>query len=83
MTSNDEVESERHIEMVTETLPASENHIEQYRQAQFKDEICSQVIYNKVGWPRKHQIGLLHSYWKVRDSFTLLPQDSHSSDSLK
>ena len=61
------------VNSLTRTLPASEQRLEMYRQAQEWDEVCTQLReYCKMGWPRKQLIPLsLTPYWKARNSLTI------------
>ena len=66
-------EVEVFVNSLTKTLPASEQRLEMYRQAQEQDEACMQVReYSKMGWPKKQLIpSNLTPYWKARDSLTI------------
>ena len=66
-------EIEEYVEMTTATLPASGSRLDEYRQAQRKDEICSQVIeFCSNGWPQRQKVkGVLTLFWKERGSLTM------------
>jgi len=65
-------EIEEYVETTTAILPASSCRLEEYHQAQIKDEICSQVMkFCRNEWPRKRVNGLLSSYWKERGSLII------------
>ena len=65
-------EVEVFVNSLTKTLPASEQRLEMYRQAQEQDEVCIQVReYCLMGWPKKQLISsYLTPYWKARDSLS-------------
>ena len=66
-------ETEVFVNSLTRMLPASEQRLEIYCQAQEWDEVCTQLReYCKMGWPRKQLIPLsLTPYWKARNSLTI------------
>ena len=66
-------EVENFAEGVIGTLPATEKRLDEYRQAQLQDPICSQVLqYCQSNWPEKHNItGNIRPYWKVRASLSI------------
>ena len=66
-------EVEMFVNTLTKTLPASEQRLEQYHQAQERDELRTQVReYCKMGWPKKQLIPPnLIPYWKARDSLII------------
>ena len=68
-----EEEVERFIEGVVDTLPVTEQRLQQYIDAQTQDTICSQVLkYCQTEWPTKHSVPLeFVPYWKVRGSLTV------------
>ena len=50
-------EVETFVNSLTRKLSASEQQLEQYHQAQERDELCTQVReYCKMGWPKKQLI---------------------------
>ena len=53
-------------------LPASDQRLETYRQAQSSDLICQQVLkYCREGWPDKRQIdSALKAYWPAQGELT-------------
>ena len=55
-------------------LPASQNALDKYRQAQQEDPICCKLMeFTQDGWPSKHQIkGYLKRYWQERNQFTMV-----------
>ena len=65
-------EVEAYIEGVVALLPASKHRLQQFREAQAQDPVCSQVLrFCEIGWPDKRQIPQgLTPYWKVRDALT-------------
>ena len=56
---------------VLSALPATEQRLNEYRNAQEQDLLCSNVAkYCRAGWPAKHTIeSELIPYWKVRSFF--------------
>ena len=66
-------EVETFIEAITSSLPASQQRLEAYRQAQAQDTTCAKVQeYCRTEWPEKRLVepGLI-AYWKVRSSLTM------------
>ena len=68
-----EEEVEVYVDGVVETLPATEQRLHEYRDAQAQDNICSQVMrYCQTEWPGKDSIAPDElPYWKVRSSLTV------------
>ena len=66
-------EVESYMESVIAALPASNNRLQQYQDAQETDPICSSLRqYCIEGWPEKHKLSLVMCpYWEYRASFTL------------
>ncbi len=66
MAFQDEVEA--YQSLITTTLPASSATLEQYRDAQSKDPVCTTVAeYCRRGWPNKSSISpTFKPYWEVR-----------------
>ena len=54
-------------------LPASQNKLQDYQNAQQSDPLCSAIIkFCQVGWPNKHKIdAALAPYWEARGNLTL------------
>ena len=54
-------------------LPASQNKLQEYRNAQQSDPLCSAIIkFCQAGWPNKHRIdAALAPYWEARGNLTL------------
>ena len=51
---------EHFVEVQVESLPASKDRLDIYRQAQMNDSLCSQVIkYCQSSWPEKHHDSIL------------------------
>ena len=67
----DEVET--FVNALTESLPASKQRLDEYRQAQEQDETCSQVkVYCTTGWLGKQLVLLRFTpFWKVKDNLTI------------
>lgn len=65
---------ESFIENVCSNLPASRTKPEIYQRAQSSDHICSKIMeYCSSGWPARRLLDAqLQSYWKSRNSFSLL-----------
>ena len=62
------------IATVVSMLPATEQRLESYRQAQAQDTICTQVMdYCKSGWPKKQSAipSSIVPYWTVRNFLTI------------
>ena len=64
---------EHFVKVQVESLPASKERLDVYRQAQMNDSLCSQVIkYCQSSWPEKHAIQcFLKPYWTVRSELTV------------
>ena len=58
--------------IVQECIPATEQRLDQYREAQEKDIVCQQVKeYCRNGWPRKGSVRPeIAPYWTARSSLT-------------
>ena len=54
-------------------LPASNTRLDEYREAQAADPICSRLIgYCQQGWPTKNNIDIpIGPYWKVRSELSI------------
>ena len=65
--------TEAHISAVVSQLPASEDRLDIYRNAQADDPTCSQIMsYCANGWPERHRIsGKLKHYWQARHDLTI------------
>ena len=72
-TTELEEEVEDYVDAVVTTLPATEQRLHEYRDAQKQDEVCSLVMqYCQSEWPRKQSVPLLLlPYWKVRGFLTV------------
>ena len=68
-----QAQAEALMEACVGQLPASNQRIHAYRQAQGEDEVCSKVIsYCNNTWPTKFQVDAkLRAYWKVRNEPTV------------
>lgn len=66
-------EVEAYVEVITSALPASEQRLETYRQAQAQDEICKEVQECCwTGWPDKRAVQPhLRPYWEARGSLSM------------
>ena len=66
-------EVESYVESVIAALPASNNRLQQYQDAQETDPTCSSLHqYCTEGWPAKHKLPVvIRPYWGYRASFTL------------
>ena len=60
------------MEAIISHLPASNQRLETYRQAQSSDPICQQILkYCREGWPDKRQIeSALKAYWSAQGELT-------------
>ena len=60
------------MEAIISHLPASNQRLETYRQAQSSDPICQQILkYCREGWPDKRQIeSALKAYWPAQGELT-------------
>ena len=60
------------MEAIISHLPASNQRLETYRQAQSSDPICQQILkYCHKGWPDKRQIeSALKAYWPAQGELT-------------
>ena len=70
----DDTHVEQFVETLVEHLPASKERMEQFRQAQKEDSVCSTVIeYTQNGWPAKHAIkGVMKKFWGERDKLSVV-----------
>ena len=73
-----EEEAEIFVNSITKmSLPATEQRMNVYRQAQEQDPVCAQIReFCKSGWPERKQLVSeeLIPYWKVKDSLTTCDQ---------
>lgn len=69
-------EVELYIDNVTQHLPATEGKLQEYRQHQAADPVCSQAMKCcSFGWPEKHSIGAeLKLFWVHRGLLTVHKQ---------
>ena len=69
----EDVEMESFVQAIISSLPAGQDRLSEYRQAQLADGICSQVIsYCKEGWPDKKKVSSeVTAYWAVRTELTI------------
>ena len=67
-------EIESFLETVIATLPASPDRLQQYRDAQSSDAVCSTLHqYCTSGWPNKHHLpSCIKPYWKYRGELTIV-----------
>ena len=65
---------ERFVDSLVEQLPASKRRMQQFREAQKDDPICSKVIeFTQNGWPARHVIkGILKKYWGEKDKLSVV-----------
>lgn len=61
------------VQALVAYLPANSDRLQDYRDAQKGDSICSQLMhYCKNGWPNKHEVkGEIARYWTVRGQITI------------
>lgn len=66
-------EVERFVESVISSLPAHDDRLNEFRQAQVKDPVCSQLIeYCRSGWPIKQKIkGETRKFWQLQSDLTV------------
>ena len=67
-------EVETFVNSITKlSLPATEQRLDNYRQSQPQDPVCSQVReFCKTEWPNKQRVPQeLMPYWKMKDSLTI------------
>ena len=70
--SDKQAEVESFIATIIASLPASQQRLLGYQNAQAADSICSRIItYCKSGWPRSCNDSDLKPYWNVRGNLTL------------
>ena len=70
--SDKQVEVESFIATIIASLPASQQRLLRYQNAQAADSICTRIItYCKSGWPRSCNDSDLKPYWNVRGNLTL------------
>lgn len=62
------------VEAIVSSLPADDSKLEEYRQGQEEDNICSQVInYCQSEWPNKANISqAIQPYWTVRTELSYI-----------
>ena len=72
-TTELEEEVEMQVETVVAALPATEQRLREYCDAQSRDETCSQVMkFCATTWPKKQDIAPnILPYWKVRECLTM------------
>ena len=65
--------AETFIDACVAHLPASNTRLDEYREAQAADPICSRLIgYCQQGWPTKNNIDIpIGPYWKVRSELSI------------
>jgi hypothetical protein len=73
LCQNQQEEDETFVSSVTESLPASETRLGEYKKEQERDPECKAVKEHcTTGWPQKYQVpDNLKAYWKVRGSLTV------------
>ena len=66
-------EPEHIMEVCVKHLPATQQRLSQYKQAQSVDPVCSSVMkYCRSEWPDRHYVEpALKPYWKVRGELTI------------
>ena len=70
--SDKQAEVESFIATIIASLPASQQRLLGYQNAQAADSICSRIItYCKSGWPRSCNDSDVKPYWNVRGNLTL------------
>ena len=72
-SNKQEADTEEFVQAVVAYLPAGKERLDEYRQKQQLDAVCSQVIeYCKSGWPAREAITAeLLPYWSVRSEISL------------
>ena len=67
-TNREDVAMEVFVQAVVASLPASQSRLEEYRQGQQNDDVCSQaIIYCQSEWPNRGEVSKeLMQYWTVR-----------------
>lgn len=70
--SNSLKETELFVEAMIESLPAHKDRLNEYRQNQAKDTICSQLItFCQSGWPSQKPKGPLCKYWQFQGQLSI------------
>ena len=66
-------ELEYAMHTVVASLPANKHRLQEYRDAQAKDTICSQIMkYCRDGWPRRSQtVPDIHPYQQAQSKLTV------------
>ena len=65
-----EKEAETYLQAVITSIPASDDRVDVYRQAQAEDPECSKLIdFCKSGWPKKAK-GEMKRFWQARGELT-------------
>ena len=64
---------EKFVEAVISALPADQDHLERYAQAQAQDTECSKLIeFCKSGWPNRQSLrGEIRKYWQTRSELSM------------
>ena len=70
----EEVGMDSFVKAIVSSLPANDSKLEEYRQGQEEDDICSQVIsYCQSEWPNKANISqAIQPYWTVRTELSYI-----------
>lgn len=70
----EDMEMESFVQAIISSLPAGQDRLSEYRQAQLAVVICSQVIsYCKEGWPDQEEVSSeVTVYWTVRTELTVV-----------
>ena len=65
-------DTEEFVQAIISSIPATKDYLEQYRNAQSQDTICSKLIeFCRAGWPNHKQLkGDLKKYWQFHSSFS-------------
>ena len=65
-----EREAEKYLQAVISSIPANEDRLDVYQQAQAEDTECSKLIdFCKSGWPKKAK-GEIKRFWQARGKLT-------------
>lgn len=67
-------EVENFVHTVIAALPAKVDRLQQYREAQTNDVVCSQLkTYCTTGWPDKHHLpSHMQPYWNYQGELTVV-----------
>ena len=71
--NDEQKDTEMFVHVVTNSIPASSNYLDNFRKAQLQEKVCSQLTeFCKSGWPSHKQLkGDIKKYWQFQSSFSV------------